>query len=141
MKLHIGVDDSFGLIHSLTTTAANEHDIVVTDRLLHGEEEQVWSDAGYQGIEERDEHEDREVEWNISVRPGKRKQMRPSNPEARLEKTKAQVRAMVEHPFLWIKKIFGYCKVRYRGLYKNTNRLYLLSDFSNLIKMKAVLLA
>ncbi len=100
MKLHIGVDDSFGLIHSLTTTAANEHDIVVTDRLLHGEEEQVWSDAGYQGIEERDEHEDREVEWNISVRPGKRKQMRPSNPEARLEKTKARVRAMVEHPFL-----------------------------------------
>ena len=141
MKLHIGVDDSFGVIHSLSTTAANVHDITEADQLLHGDEEQVWGDAGYLGIEKRDEHKDRDVEWQINARPGKRKQMAEGSAEALHEKAKASVRAMVEHPFLLIKQIFGYNKVRYRGLDKNTNRLYLLSGFSNLIKMKSVVLA
>ena len=141
MKLHIGVDDSFGVIHSLSTTAANVHDITEADKLLHGEEEQVWGDAGYLGIEKREEHQGRPVEWQINERPGKRKQMAEGSPEARHEKAKSSVRAMVEHPFLSIKRHFGYDKVRYRGLDKNTNRLYLLSGFSNLIKMKSVLLA
>lgn len=141
MKMHIGVDDLFGLIHHLKTTPANQHDIVVADELLHGDEEQVWGDAGYQGIEKRPEHEGREVEWNISMRPGKRKQLLPGSLEAQFERAKSSVRAMVEHPFLVIKQTFGYRKVRYRGIDKNTNRLYLLAGFSNLIKMKPMLLA
>ena len=51
MKMHIGVDDTFGVIHSIETTSANVHDIVVTDKILHGKEERVWTDAGYTGIE------------------------------------------------------------------------------------------
>ncbi len=140
MKMHIGVDDALGLIHSLETTPANTHDIVVADKLLHGKEKRVWGDAGYKGIEKRQEHKTREVEWHIAERPGKRKQMIDNTPESQLEKIKASVRAKVEHPFMFIKRMFGYNKVRYRGLHKNEQRLYLLSGFTNLIKMKNCLL-
>ena len=141
MKLHIGVDDALGLIHSLETTPANTHDIVVADKLLHGEEKRVWGDAGYTGIEKREEHIDREVDWMIAERPGKRKIMDADSPENQIEKTKASVRAKVEHPFMFIKRIFNYSKVRYKGLQKNKERLYLLSGFTNLIRMKDCLLA
>ncbi len=57
MKLHIGVDDAPGLIHSLATTSANAHDITQADKRLHGKEECVWGDAGYRGIEKREEHQ------------------------------------------------------------------------------------
>lgn len=134
MKMHIGVDDATGCIHSVDTTSANEHDITAADKLLHGKEERVWGDAGYVGIEKRDEHKGRDVDWFIARRPGKLRVLPKESPERQLEKTKAQVRAKVEHPFLWIKKIFGYSKVRYRGLNKNENRLYILAGFYNLIR-------
>ena len=63
MKLHIGVDDALGLIHSIATTSANVHDITQADKLLHGKEECVWGDAGYRGIEKREEHQHRNVDW------------------------------------------------------------------------------
>lgn len=134
MKMHIGVDDATGCIHSVDTTSANKHDITSADKLLHGEEARVWGDAGYVGIDKREEHLDRDVEWYIAKRPGKLKSMSKVSNERQIEKIKAQVRAKVEHPFLWIKKIFGYSKVRYKGLSKNENRLYLLSGFFNLIR-------
>ena len=123
MKMHVAVDDSLGLIHSLTTTAENVHDITQVDQLLHGQEERVWGDAGYQGIEKRPEHEGREVDWFIAMRPGKRAQLSASDPLSDAEKSKASVRAKVEHCFHRIKCQFGYDKVRYRGLAKNSNRL------------------
>ncbi len=73
MKLHIGVDDLTGLVHSLDTSSANTHDLDVADKLLHGEERRVFGDAGYRGIEKRESHQDREVTWHIAERPGKRK--------------------------------------------------------------------
>jgi len=135
MKMHIGTDDSVGCIHSIDTTPANEHDITAADKLLHGEEKRVWGDAGYVGIYKRDEHQDRQVEWFIACRPGKLKSL-PMNSDVRaIEKIKAQVRAKVEHPFLAIKRRFGYHKVRYKGLAKNHERLCLLAGFYNLIRM------
>ncbi|WP_198555970.1 transposase [Halomonas sp. MES3-P3E] len=59
MKMHIGVDNNFGLTHSIETTAANVHDIVATDKLLHNEEQRVFGDAGYLDIQKRDEHKHR----------------------------------------------------------------------------------
>jgi IS5 family transposase len=133
MKLHVGVDDVQGLIHSVHTTAANEADINAADKLLHGEEIRVWGDAGYRGIERREEHAKRRTSWWIAMRPGHRKQLPKRSPAARLERFKAQMRAKVEHPFRYIKQVFGYEKVRYRGLAKNTNRLLLLSGLTNLM--------
>jgi IS5 family transposase len=133
MKMHIGVDESYGIAHSLTTTAANVHDITETARLLHGEEESVWADAGYQGVQKRAEHEDRDVDWQIAMRPGKRRQLTPRSVAGRAEKAKARVRAKVEHPFRYVKRMFGYDKVRYRGLAKNEQRISVLLGFTNLL--------
>jgi IS5 family transposase len=140
MKMHIGVDDALGLIHSVSTTAANAHDITQADQLLHGEEQRVWGDAGYRGIEKRPEHQDRDVDWHIAMRPGKRRQLPEGGFEAHAETLKAQVRAKVEHPFRYIKRVFGYDKVRYRGLEKNGERLHMLAAFTNLMVGKKYLL-
>ena len=73
-EMHIGTDAELGLVHSLTTTAANVHDITEAVNLLHGDEKAVWGDAGYQGIDKRDEHKVRDLDWHVSMRPGKRQQ-------------------------------------------------------------------
>ena len=138
MKMHIGVDDRDGLIHSIETTAANVHDLTAADQLLHGEEQRVWGDAGYTGIHKRDAFKDRDVDWRIALRPGTRSKLADQLQEM-LEEIKASVRAKVEHPFRTIKQQFGYGKVRYRGLAKNTNRLYVLSAFTNLLRAEKYL--
>lgn len=74
------------------------------------------------------------MDWFIAMRPGKRAQLAPSDPLSQVEKSKASVRAKVGHCFYRIKRQFGYDKVRYRGLAKNTNRLYLLAGFTNLLR-------
>ena len=133
MKAHIGVDSETGIVHSLSTTAANAHDVTEAHNLLHGGETQVWCDAGYQGVHKRDENLGREVEWQVAMRPGKRRKLDPGSKEALAERSKASVRAKVEHPFLKVKRVFGYAKVRYRGLAKNTERLALLIGLGNLL--------
>ncbi len=133
MKLHIGVDADTGLAHSMTTTAANVNDVTEAHRLLHGNEAQAWGDAGYQGVQKREEHRERRVEWQVAMRPGLRRHLSPGSQEALGEHRKASVRAKVEHPFLYVKRRFGYAKVRYRGLAKNTQRLVLLLGMANLL--------
>ena len=134
MKVHIGVDSQTGVVHSVSTTPANVHDVIETPRLLHGGETQVWCDAGYQGVHKRPENRDLQVEWQVAMRPGRRRKLEPGSAEAAMEKGKASVRAKVEHPFLYIKRHFGYAKTRYRGLAKNTQRLALLLGFANLMR-------
>ena len=139
MKMHIGVDDALGVIHSMSTTAANEHDVTQAKQLLHGDESRFWGDAGYQGIHKRPEFEGHDLSWNIAARPGQRRKL--GELFDLLERRKAQVRAKVEHPFRRIKQQFGYSKVRYKGLGKNTNRLYILAAFTNLLTCKKYLMA
>ena len=133
MKMHIGVDETYGIVHSLTTTSANVHDIIETARLLHGDEESIWADAGYQGAHKRPEHKDRDVAWQIAMRPGKRRQLGADSEDEEIETAKASVRAKVEHPFRYVKRMFGYEKVRYRGLAKNEQRISVLLAFTNLL--------
>ena len=99
----------------------------------------MWCDAGYQGVHKRDENLEREVEWQVAMRPGKRRKLDPESPEALAERSKASVRAKVEHPFLKVKGVFGYAKVRYRGLAKNTERLALLFGLGNLLTAESQL--
>jgi IS5 family transposase len=138
MKAHIGVDAESGLVHTVTTTAANAHDVTQAHALLHGEEEVVFADSGYRGVEKREEiqaqHPD--VDWQIAMMPGKRKALNKSKPShalrEKLEKLKASIRAKVEHPFRVIKCQFGHRKTRYRGLAKNTSQLLVMFALSNL---------
>ena len=126
MKVHIGVDAQTGVVHSVSTTGANVNDVTEAHRLLHGGESQVWGDAGYQGVQKRAENRELGVEWRVAMRPGQRRKLEPGSPGELVEKGKASVRAKVEHPFLYVKRHFGYSKVRYRGLAKNTQRLMAL---------------
>ena len=138
MKAHIGVDAETGLVHTVTTTAANAHDVTQAHALLHGQEEVVFADSGYRGVEKRQEVQDMhaDVDWQIAMMPGKRKALdktRISNALTdQLEKLKAGIRAKVEHPFRVIKCQFGHRKTRYRGLAKNTSQLLVLFALSNL---------
>jgi transposase, IS5 family len=133
MKAPIGVDAESGLVHSVIGTAANVNDVTQGHALLHGEETEVFADAGYQGAMQRPEATG--VEWQVAMRPGKRRAL-PNTPWGRtidrIEKCKASIRAKVEHPFRVIKRQFGYAKVRYRGLMKNTAQLMTLFALSNL---------
>ena len=133
MKAHIGVDADSGLAHSLQTTPANESDVVTAHVLLHGGEERVWGDAGYQGVGKREENRGTRVDWKVAMKLSKRRRLDKAGPEEAAERRKASVRAKVEHPFLYVKRHFGYAKVRYRGLAKNTQRIAMLLGFSNLL--------
>ena len=86
-----------------------------------------------QGVHKRPENPGREIDWQVAMRSGKRRKMDPESGEALAERAKASMRAKVEHPFLKVKRIFGYAKVRYRGLAKNTERLALLFGLGNLL--------
>ena len=111
-------------------TAANVNDVTQAHALVHGEETDVYADAGYQGVGKREETHGMDVNWHVSMRPGKRRALDKSNAldviTDRIEKLKASIRAKVEHPFRVIKRQFGYTKVRYRGLAKNTAQLFTL---------------
>ena len=93
MKVHIGVDADTGLVHSMSATAANVHDVTEAHNLLHGGEKVVWCDAGYQGVQQREENLGLKVDWQVAMRPGKRRKLEPGSDEAVAEKEKASVRA------------------------------------------------
>ena len=133
MKAHIGVDAETGLTHSVRTTPANTHDLREAGALLHGGEEEVWGDSGYRGIERWVDTGGRDVKWTVAMAPGRRRLLDPEGAQWQRERAKASVRAKGEHPFLYLKRHFGYRKVRYRGLAKNTERIALLLGFSNLL--------
>ncbi|MGQ7033990.1 IS5-like element ISKpn26 family transposase, partial [Escherichia coli] len=139
MKAHIGVDAKSGLTHSLVTTAANEHDLNQLGNLLHGEEQFVSADAGYQGAPQREELAEVDVDWLIAERPGKVKTLkqhpRKNKTAINIEYMKASIRARVEHPFRIIKRQFGFVKARYKRLLKNDNQLAMLFTLANLFRV------
>ena len=134
MKAHIGVDARSGLVHTVAGTAANVNDLNMAGALLHGDEEAAFGDAGYQGVHKRPEAQG--PTWHVAMRPGKRRLLNPFiEPDfvaERVEKMKASIRARVEHPFRVLKRQFGFTKVRYRGLKKNTAQIVTLFALSNL---------
>ena len=136
MKAHIGVDADSGLVHTVVGTAANVNDVTQASALVHGEETDVFADAGYQGVAKREEVQGIEANWHVAMRPGKRRALDKESPMGavldQLEHVKARIRAKVEHPFRVIKRQFGHMKVRYRGLAKNTAQLHTLFALSNL---------
>ncbi|MGF6439565.1 IS5 family transposase [Paraburkholderia youngii] len=134
MKAHVGVDAESGLVHTVIGTAANVHDINAAEALLHGQEMDVYADAGYQGIEKRCQVS--AVRWHVAMRPGRRRQLdltdRLDAIFDQIERLKAGIRAKVEHPFRVLKQQFGYTKTRYRGLMKNTAQITTLFALGNL---------
>ena len=144
MKAHIGVDADSGLVHTVRGTSGHVADVTEGNSLLHGQESVAYGDAGYQGIEKRPDAQV-DVTWHVAMRPGKRKALDKEN-EAhakleRAEKLKASIRAKVEHPFRVVKRQFGFVRVRYRGLKKNTAQLVTLFALTNLWMVRSKLMA
>ena len=144
MKAHIGVDAGTGYIHSVTATAASVHDLDEVTNLVRADDEVVYADAGYQGVDNRpevvaDQHLST-VEFRVAARKGKLKTM-PA-PDRAEQTRQASVRAKVEHPFLIVKRDFGFTKTRYRGISKNLNHLHMLFASANwLMRARAVTLS
>ena len=151
LKAHIGADSDSGAVHSVHVTAANESDVANAHHLLHGDEKHVHADAGFTGVEKRDEVKaaqqqgriKADVNWHVAERRHKIKVM----PEGltkeltqALERVKAQIRARVEHPFHIVKNLFGHKKLRYRGLAKNGTQLTVMFALANLVLLKRPLL-
>jgi IS5 family transposase len=142
MKAHIAVDVDSGLVHTVTTTAANGSDVEQIADLLHGKEQHVWADSGYRGAQARVERED--LQWHIAARPSDIAKLPEGRRKAAVQKRehrKASVRAKVEHPFRVIKRQFGLMKVRFRGLAKNTAHVVTLFALSNLWMARRQLMA
>lgn len=144
MKAHIGVDADSGLVHTVRGTSGHVGDVSEGNSLLHGQEVDAFGDAGYQGIAKRADAKGG-VTWHIAMRPGKRRALLNQVTTSAvltnvLEKLKAGIRAKVEHPFRVVKRQFGYAKVRYRGLKKNTAQLVTLFALSNLWMARGKLL-
>jgi IS5 family transposase len=132
MKAHIGVDSKEGIVHSVCSTAASVSDIHMLPELLHGDEKKVWGDAGYQGQSEAI-HEAAPQAQDMTSRRVKTK-VGVDEVEKRRNRTKARVRAKVEWPFRIVKRVFGFTKVRYRGLKKNHQWLCTAFVLANLYK-------
>jgi IS5 family transposase len=143
MKAHIGVDVHTGVVHTVTTTAANAADVTEVANLLHGEETTVYGDAGYTGAAKRVDDADA-MAWHIAEKrsvvaaliEGPYKEAVQA-----YETLKARVRARVEHPFRVIKRQFGYRMVRYKGLAKNAAQVTTLFALANLWMKRRALLA
>ena len=145
MKAHIGVDGASGLVHTVRGTAGHVADVTEGNALLHGQETVVFADARYQGADKRPDARP-DVQWQVAMRPGKRKKLDKANSPIdalmdKIEKCKASIRAKVEHPFRVVKRQFGFVKVRYRGLKKNTLQLKTLFALSNLWMARRPLMA
>jgi transposase, IS5 family len=139
MKAHIGVDSRTKLIHSVTATAANVHDSQALPELLHGQETRVWGDAAYSGQREVIRQHAPKAKSFIQAKAHRHRPL--SEEERTRNRTKSKVRAKVEHAFLVIKRIFGWAKVRYRGLAKNTHWLQISCGLANLYVARRRLLA
>jgi IS5 family transposase len=138
-KAHIGVDSRTKLIHSVAATAANVHDSQVLPKLLHGQETRVWGDAAYSGQRDVIQHHAPQAQCFIQTKAHRHRPL--SEDERARNRTKSKVRAKVEHAFLVIKRIFGWAKVRYRGLAKNTHWLLIGCGLANLYVARRRLLA
>ena len=121
LKAHIGVDAKEGHVHSMATSAANVSDVHMLPDLLHGEERKVWGDGGYQGQTKAI----RQAAPKAQDMTCKRTKFKNYVDEVAKKKntTKSKVRAKVEHVFRILKRVFGFDKVRYRGIAKNHHRL------------------
>ena len=141
MKCYIGVDAGSGPVHTMTVTAANEHDITETAKLLREDDRVVYGDSGYLGVQKRPEITSNEhfskIDFRINRRPSSLPQVSDNTIdwERYIKKRKSSVRCKVEHAFRIIKCQFGFRKVVYKGLRKNENRLYAMFACANLYSL------
>lgn len=134
MKAHIGTDSDTGLVHSLTTTPANQHDSIEFEKLLHGKERAVYGDKAYANAGKKRAFSLRGIAWRIARRAPLGRTL--SEKDRLWNRHHSRVRALGEHVFGVIKCRWRYTKVRYKGLRKNTAQLFSLFALANLFLVR-----
>ena len=139
MKIHVGVDSESRTVHSLVTTPANVHDSKMVEDILHGEENAVFGDSAYMGKTEEIAKKAPGALDLTQTRGTKNRKL--TEEEKETNRLLSKTRSRGEHIFLIAKRIFGFSKVRYKGLAKNTNFVFVLFALSNLYMVRRDLLA
>lgn len=134
MKLHIGADSQTGLVHHASVTAANVHDRQEVPNLLHGNETRLYGDSAYRGQAQRERLKSLAPKAKDFTNKRAYRNAPLTDADRETNRRKSSVRAKVEHPFLTIKRLWGFAKVRYRGLAKNANRAFAMLAMVNLVK-------
>jgi len=134
MKVHIGADSKTGLIHSASVTAANIHDSHEVPNLLHGEETRFYGDSAYRGKDQRERLKTLAPKAKDFTNKRAYRHAPLTDADKETNRRKSSVRAKVEHTFLAIKRLWGFTKVRYRGLAKNANRAFAMLAMVNIVK-------
>jgi IS5 family transposase len=134
MKVHIGADSHSGLVHSASVTAANVHDSQELPNLLHGQETRLYGDSAYRGKKQRARLKQIAPKAKDFTNKPAHRHRSLNQAEQQSNRRKSAVRSKVEHPFLTLKRIWGFAKVRYRGLAKNANRAYAMLALINVSK-------
>ena len=138
MKVHTGVDDGFGLVHTVQATSANVADVNVFGELLHGQEERVHADSAYHSQALKAQAEASGVEFAVNERGTRARPL--SKAQRARNRRLSRIRAIVEHPFLVVKRLWGHAKVRYRGIAKNLAQMNALFALANLYRLRRLLL-
>jgi transposase, IS5 family len=132
MKAHIGADSASGIVHSASVTAATVHDSQQLGNLLHGDETRLYGDSAYANQKQALAAKTPKAKDFTNQRAYRNKPL--TERDKQVNRTKSQTRAKVEHPFLTLKRIWGFAKVRYRGLAKNANRVFAMLALINIDK-------
>ncbi len=138
MKAHVGIDSRSKIIHAVVATAANVADSEILPDLMHGEETRVWGDQAYRG--QTDVIKAHAPNAKDFTNRRYRHRGIVDEIERAKNRTKSKVRSKVEHSIGVIKRVFGFAKVRYRGLDKNANRLFVTCALANLFLARRHLL-
>lgn len=138
MKAHIGVDTKTRRVHTVVTTTGNVHDSTVMEDLLHGDEKEVYGDKTYAKDERKEQFTEAGIKWKVSNKA--RRGQGLTEQQKQENKKHNKVRACVEHPFQVLKCLWGYSKVRYKGLNKNSNQLFILFGLVNLYLSRKIMI-
>ena len=133
MKAHIGTDLN-GLVHSVAVTDAAVHDSVMMDDLLHGEEVAIYGDKAYANDAKRRQAQAAGIDWRVSRKARRGKKLTCA--DKAYNRKSNRTRARVEHMFGVVKHVWGYRKVRYRGLDKNAVQVFTLLALANFYKVR-----
>lgn len=129
MKLHVGASNK-GLVHSVATGPANQADITRLGDLVHGEEDELYGDQAYWSEDHRQHCKQAGIRYRVNRRAKPRSQL--STYQKSVNRSRSRRRAFGEYPFLVVKRLWGFTKVRYRGIYKNTVRAFAMFALANL---------
>ena len=133
LKVHVGADSQTGLIHSASVTAANVHDSHQVRNLLHGNETRFYGDSAYRGKAQRERLKEIAPKARDFTNKRAYRNAPLSDADKETNRRKSSIRAKVEHPFLILKRLWGFAKVRYRGLAKNANRAFAMLAAINIL--------